>query len=218
MSDEQEENYNDDYTMDEIVHYSSYLGGNAAGFIVPKEHIDISSHGLGSGIYGVSRLYLSKYPATPNADEIEYVFKIDNPYVISNDEECERFIAASKNVMKRLQYMVDAKKRDKSLIITEENLREIAQGFAVDIQESFDIDKVAKALSQFWTDYHNRTDMVAMPINYILETEGFDGVMSYPDTTCHSWSRGDVKFIPYPRSGHEMPVTFVRVDKHVIKI
>jgi len=205
---------NIDYTMNEIIHNSPFPGGNASEYISPKGRIDITSHGMGSGIYGLSREYLLYNPA--NSNHLNYVFTIENPYVITTDDNCGKYISASKHVMRIFQYYVDSGQYE----ISKYEFRKISKEF-IDIidDKGFDIIRVAKSLETFWIDYNTRTDFIEMPINYILKGEGMDGVMSLYTVYCHSWSKGDVKFIPYPTYtiGDKIPVAIILSRKGIDK-
>jgi hypothetical protein len=217
MSDD--ENDTGEYVMDKIIHTSPYLHGNASEYIVPRGQIDITSHGMGSGIYGLSQVYLSKNPGR-RSDLDSYTFTIDNPYMILSEDECEAYVAASKYTMSALDKLSKEQKTNPDLVITEDNFREIAMKFIQLIgNNNFDPDRVTHSLQKFWDDYHTRQDIVEMPINYILKGEEMDGVMSRPNVSCHSWSKGDVKFIPYPtyKTGDTLPVGFLLARKGIEK-
>jgi hypothetical protein len=209
-----EEQYDDEeYTMDKHVHYSPFRGGNASEYIVPGGKIDITSHGMGSGIYGLSQQYIDNHPPQTTYGSVMYTFKIDLPYVISNDDECDRYVNSSKEIMRQLDSLT------KRWGGQEENIREIASIFVTKMHNpldeekdyDFNVEEVTKSLLRFWKDYHEREDFVEMPINYILKDIGNDGVMSVYGVSCHSWHKGDVKFMPYPtyEIGDSLPVAYI---------
>ena len=262
-----------------IYHHSPFIGGNSSEYIVINKNtkIDITSHGMGSGIYGLSHEYINKNPVNQpyETKSKEYTFKIDKPYRISTEKQCERSTSASKQVMRDLQevqyktlfgnsmpdsgtvdnlstvpcFLDEISKKfliimngdnsyeeEKTLIIfpqasssstgvysdsnpklsnnkifhVSDNLTETKK--KVDIEKNtryseenqeeykFNQKNVISALTKFIKDYNEKTtgEQLEMPINYILKEEGFDGVMSAPYLSCHSWSKGDVKFIDYP--------------------
>ena len=225
-----DENEGDDYTMDQFIHYSPFPGGNASEYIIPKGKIDITSHGMGSGIYGLSQQYINKNPPFTTEHSEPYEFKIQLPYVINDEDECQRYVSASKTIMRYLQKFRDKENKNQELY-TEEKINsifsDIAQQFIDIIHDPSDLEhkwdfehkNVSKALSEFWYDYNNRTDMVEMPINYILKKEGNDGVISKVGVSCHSWHKGDVKFIPYPtyKDGDAMPVAIILLRSGISK-
>ena len=43
-----------------------------------------------------------------------------------------------------------------------------------------------------------------MPINYILEAHGYNGVYAVEGTNCDRWSKGSVKFVPYHKTGAKL--------------
>jgi hypothetical protein len=192
-----------------IIHHSPFPGGNASEYIVPGKSIIVTSHGMGSGIYGLSPQYLEKYPPENLEVNLGYVFTIDNAFIIQTEEECQTYIDGSMTLMRDLEALRQKSLSDPSIIITEKDMIPIALKF-VELFPNFDLGMVTNALFQFWNDYHTRKDFVAMPINYVLNSFGFDGVSSNTDISCHAWSKGDVKFLSYPtlEIGEEVPVVF----------
>lgn len=43
-----------------IYHYSKYDGCHTSEYIIPNGNINITNHGIGSGIYGITRIDKSK--------------------------------------------------------------------------------------------------------------------------------------------------------------
>jgi hypothetical protein len=181
----------------DINHFSEYTSGNASEFIKPGGNIDITSHGLGSGIYGVSNLCIEKYP--PSSYKFSGVFRIENPYKLTTTENCDDYIEISKTMMRSL----DRVRIDQELHETRDqdlDFNPLASRIA-ELIDDYDLPKlkyIDEALSSFWHDYKNRVDIVEMPINYVLKRNGYDGVCSTPGTYCDRWCKGYVKFIPYP--------------------
>lgn len=188
----------EEYHADLHHHFSPYFGGNASEFIVPKlGKIDITSHGMGSGIYGLSNSYISRN--TPDMEEgsSRYTFKLELPYVIVNQEECDRYSSTSMKLSRNMEKLRKKMIEEPNSIFTIDNMIPIAKEFIKDIQQEFDLDTTATALLDFFNDYYNRNDFVEMPINYILKADGNDGVLSEVRTSCHSWGKGDVKFLEH---------------------
>jgi hypothetical protein len=216
----------EEYIMNKIIHHSPFPGGNASEYIIPGGKINITSHGMGSGIYGLSQFYLSNNP--PNTDERseQYSFSMDLQYVIMTQEECDRYVSASTTIMELFDNM------KQNMLPPDVEIMNISKTFVKlmhdpkDIKHEwdFDVNDVYNSLTKFWIDYKTRQDIIEMPINYILKNEGFDGVMTKPGVTCHAWNKGDVKFIPYPtyREGDSLPVCIIigrdGVNKKIIDL
>lgn len=206
----------EEYTMDKFIHHSVYRGGNASEYIQPRGKIDITSHGLGSGIYCLSKIFTEKQPS--NKKVYTYEITIENPYTLNSIEQGDNYIKASTNLMTGLEsyrnklYIVPDENVDLAdidLVAQNELFDKLARQFYHDISNTnFSITNIQKSIKDFWHDYIHRTDFVAMPINYIMWTEGIDGVTSLPDNHCHSWSKGNVYYVPYPtyKSGDSLIV------------
>lgn len=212
-SNEESEEYTENGTSNLHHHFSPYFGGNASEFIVPKTgRIDITSHQMGSGIYGLSEEFLDKFPANRDENAEEYVFKWQTPYLIRDQEECNRYVRASIMLSDNLETLRNEVNNDPQMIVTEEVFIPIAHEFIKNIQQPFDRNEVTESITKFWKDYWNRKDFVEMPINYILRSQEMDGVFSDPKTECHRWSRGNVLFLPnYPimAAGDVQPVNYI---------
>lgn len=207
--------------MHRIYHYSTFLGGNASEYIVPNGNIDITSHGMGSGIYGLSYEYTRLNPASNTFLSNEYIFTIYNPFVLKTDTECEMYMEGSKTLMRIIEENVredidiDIEKVISKIDLfmgdrtTSEYKEESDKNPHID--KHFDLEMTKNAIKAFLTDYRERKNYVEMPINYILKAHGYDGVVSKPMTICHTWGRGNVKFIDYPTEKVEdkYPVGFI---------
>lgn len=201
-------------------HYSPFIGGNASEYIVAKGKINITSHGMGSGIYCLSDSYIKDNPSKGYSSKPN-VFTIYNPFIISNIDDGDLYINASKTLMEDLETINSLSKP-----ITQNDIINISKTFIDNIigdkylpnkrkrinnpscdkhynvydvyKTIFKLHIVKDSLFKFLTDYNLRDDYIEMPINYILKALGFDGVCSTPGLPTHSWSKGNVKFIPYP--------------------
>lgn len=190
-----------------IHHYSPHFGGNASEYIVPRVGpIDITSHSMGSGIYGVSDLYQKQNKPNQENSSEEYTFKIKRPFVIFNQRECDEYVEASRFIVENLEkFRVSNSFHNPYSIVVRIAIK------VVKLLRFDDIDIVITAIQDFINDYLNRNDMVEMPINYILKAHNYDGVYSLFGKSCDSWSKGNVKFIKYPtyEVGDEMPVAYI---------
>ena len=181
-----------DFTNMIVYHYSDYKGGNAAEYIVPdinkKTNIDITSHGIGSGIYGLSRL-----EQTNNV----YAFTLESPLLLETIEECDKYIEASKYLQRTIskQYSVIGPQR-------------IALEF-IKFYPELKYEYVLNCIKQFMSDFKNRTDMVMMPINYIMMGLGYDGVYSKVPSF-DTFSKGNIVYTGYPTKKEKYPVSFYK--------
>lgn len=196
----------------EIQHFSCYLGGNASEFIQPKGIINITSHGLGSGIYGVTSGYLANNRAiSTNPATEQYTFVIQNPYVLDSNQKCDVYIKSSKFLLNELDFKLRIAPEKKI------NITDIAVKFIDQFDISRDLtDTVVFALEKFQYDYNHMSDYVAMPIVYILKELGYDGIVGI-NSVCDSWNKGNIKFINYPTmsKGDTTQVKFIFVRKGV---
>ena len=214
MSDDE----HDEYNVNEIIHCSKYPGGYATDYIIPRGIINYPlKKGIATGIYGLSKIYLDNKGGNP-----EYAYgcelislKMELPYLINTSEECQKFLQANRYLENSFQNFVNNRKYD-NVVLEDNDFLVLAKEFIKIIGEDFSPTNIKSALIDFWYDYNNRQDYVEMPINYILKKEGNDGIMSHPTVEdCHSWIRGDVKFIPYPSRENisEIPIRYLITNK-----
>ena len=180
-----------------IFHSSNYEGGNASEYIIPGGNIFITNHGIGTGIYGITKKTNSKN---------EYTFNLENPYILNNNEECDNYMRASLYINEMMNN-------------NEIQIRNISAEF-IKILPEFEEDYIVKKLKEFKSDYKNRKDMVMMPINYILMGCNFDGIYSR-DTVLDSYSKGNLKFTNYPSKKNKLPIRYFKrrnnINEYIIK-
>tara|TARA_B100001121_G_C18697415_1_gene625634 strand:+ start:3949 stop:4827 length:879 start_codon:yes stop_codon:yes gene_type:complete len=179
-------NYVDHYSTN-IFNASKYENGHASEYIIPNGKINITSHGIGSGIYGITRLDKSKK---------QYMFCLENPYILNNNDVCDNYIKASTELNEKLN------NHDNT------SLKVIVKDFC-NIMTEFNEDYVYKKLKEFKGDYKNRKDMVMMPINYILMGLNYDGIYSR-ETVLDSYSKGNIKFTNYPSKKNKLPIQYFK--------
>lgn len=181
-----------------IYHRSTYEGGNASEYIVPGGDVFITNHGIGSGIYGLTKKSNTKD---------EYTFTLENPFILSNNNYCDDYIRASLYLNERMNNF------------TVNSIKYTASEF-VKIFPQFDEDFVFKKLKEFKADYKNRKDMVMMPINYILMGYNYDGIYSR-NTIMDNYNKGNIKFTNYPTKKNILPIKYFKkrngVNEYVIK-
>ena len=162
----------------QINHYSKFEQGNASEYIKPGKSIDITSHGMGSGIYGVSKKCVDKSP--PSFHTYHSVFDIEHPYYLTTTDSCDEYIEVSKTMMRALEEMRGNGDTDFSSIA--EKIVDM-----IECSELPRLENIEESLKEFWIDYNTRTGFVEMPINYVLKKNGFEGVCSTPGTFCDRW-------------------------------
>lgn len=189
-------NYIDDFSTI-IFNTSKYDNGHASEYIIPNGKINITNHGIGTGIYGTTKLDKSKK---------QYKFSLENPYILKNDIECNNYIKASTELNNKLNNK-------------DNNLKDIVKDFCITL-DGFNEDYVYKKLRQFKGEYKSRKDMVMMPINYILMGLNYDGVYS-KDTILDTFSKGNIKFTNYPSKKNILPIKYLKkrnsVNEYIIK-
>lgn len=178
-----------------IYHCSDYNGGNASEYIIPAGNIDITSHAIGSGIYGLTK-------QCKNA----YTFNLENPYILENNDQCDNYIRAS--------LFLNSNINDSSI-----SINYILNKFCYLLPE-FKESYVLKKLKEFKSDYKNRKDMVMMPINYIFMGYNYDGIYSR-NTIMDNLNKGNIKFTNYPTKKNKLDVIYFkkrnRINSFTIK-
>lgn len=177
--------------------------GYGSEYIFPKEgKIDITSHGLGSGIYGLSETKMMRPDSVDSIDGGALIdFTMETPFIVTN-ETSNRIINASMALNGALE-------KDKQLFIPDsliELKNELAESYTRHFMENMGclserltMDGVHNAIMKFMHDYYDRETYVMMPINYILLEHGYDGILGTPDSDIDSFSKGSVIFLPYEK-------------------
>ena len=182
-----------------IYHASRHRsGGYGSEYIYPKTgKISITNHGMGSGIYGLSKQKMfSEDSKIPIENSKIYMYTVNNP-IILDSETCTIYQEASKGLNEELEKI--RKNNIQNNIQNKKEIEKIVRKFvkAFNMIAKLDEKKVSKSVVKFMDDYYQRKHYVQMPINYILQNHGYDGVVAVPDTICDSWAKGSVKFLEY---------------------
>ncbi len=191
-----------------IVHLIGNDTVNAAAseYIEPGGKINITSHGLGSGIYGFSSPWYKKNKqelsrilgVTYFSEGKKLVVKINRPYILTSNEHCNKLIKWSIAINDTLQ------KFKKKFLSGKLSLKLMSSLCATQFNKFSERKLTAKkcriAFRKFLRDYSTRKDYVCMPINYILGELRYDGIYA-AGTSCDSMSKGNVKFMcPYEKA------------------
>jgi len=173
----------------------------ASEYIKPGGKINITSHGLGSGIYGFSvPWYENNKQSLPDyfSEGKKLVVKINRPYILTSDEHCNSLIRWSTAINDTLQKF---KKKFKTKRLSYKLISSLcATQFNKFSERKLTAKKCRTALKKFFKDYWSRKDYVCMPINYILDELRYDGIYA-TDTSCDSMSKGNINFMcPYEKA------------------
>lgn len=172
-----------------IHHYSDIEHGHASEYILPGGPILITSHYLGSGIYGLCK---------PVEGRKSYEFQFKNPFILSTNEEADKYSEFSRLLSKGVSDLVSG--------IYKYSLSEVYKKLEKSCYNpGFNGNKLFHSITEFIKDYeHSRISgkCVKMPINYVLENMGYDGIIT-KNTVYDSFSKGSIKFLP--RHNHHNP-------------
>jgi hypothetical protein len=199
--------------MKTIFHLIGNDTANAAAseYIKPGGKINITSHGLGSGIYGFSVPYYENKkeklpPYFSNGKKL--VVKINKPYVVTSDIHCGKLIKWSTAINDVLQKFKDKFLSGRISFKLISNI--CATQFNLFSKRKITAKKIRTAFRKFFKDYSTRRDYVCMPINYLLKEMRYDGIY-VGGTSCDSMSKGNVKFMcPYEKA-KTIPVNKIKV-------
>jgi len=189
----------------EHFHPASQLIPNAAEYVRPGGPIDITSHALGSGMYGVAE-------ATPqilNAAVTQGPFRrtvvqINDPLIVQNAVHGEELQSLNKRINQIAQGLQDARKYEKGDIDTAveaeaEDLQDLLQRvFGRAGMEVPERAKVKDALATFFQRYQTPdAKFVDQPATiFLAELCHLGGIYGDKDSGLNSYQKGSVKFIP----------------------
>lgn len=164
-----------------------------------------TSHGLGSGVYGVGKLNPEQIMEKAEKHSCYELIEISNPLRLANAKESDYFSEISKglqfiaNKTKELQnisknqglklsreaalhLLIKHAKVDIKLIKYAEHLKEFKALDQLSIRKENIRDLLVNCLMQFLNDSKRKDShpltLVSMPINYLIALLGFDGVVS----------------------------------------
>jgi hypothetical protein len=196
----------------------SYYGLSSAEYIKKKGFLNINkSHGLGSGIYGLTN---SDNESRDSSLYIIEPFILNDPVILDKDEDQSRFIELSVYLIKLCESYINHKKS---------TYNDLAKGIGKfsEIKKALcpKSRKIGVAITKFIEDYMQAKigDFLKQPINYLLE-DSYDGIYN----SCPAgniFSRGSVKFVDIlPRSQCGVMLAsqgicpFLEDDKDLVKI
>jgi hypothetical protein len=179
----------------------------------------MTSHGLGSGVYGFinpDNGTASNYSISGNK---AYKIELNNPLILGDNKEIIdgdikindiSVFQEFSSYLNRLCFYLFDKKKD----ITDENIKDYTRdeknnefielddvnGYKLTLNKFVSLEIVKKTITQFLSDYasletintkENNKNYVLMPINYIMEYYGFDGIINKEGDT---GNEGSVKY------------------------
>lgn len=181
----------------------------ASEYIKPMGQINITSHGLGSGIYGLS---IFKYKSITHnlpaylSDHKFVKVKIMNPFILSSNERCDKLINWSTQLNDTLE------KYKEKFLSGKLSLHLISSIYTTHFNKisskKITKKKFRNGLRKFFLDYVESKDFVGMPINYILKELKHDGIYA-EGTACDSMNKGNIKFMWYSNKNKKKILTNV---------
>jgi hypothetical protein len=197
------------YTM------SRNMNGHGAEYIKPKDgKINITSHGLGSGIYCLTKESMDKVLQSRTRQGIEndpiYEVTMNHPFHIRTTEEGALLVTFSTTINQLLQSKL---KDGKDLTIEWNKISDDVRiqlsmflSLALSqssVSDAMKLEAQKNIFKAFATEYRNRTNFVKMPITLFLEKLGFDGVYCHPSSGFDTFTKGSLAFVPYVTDSHE---------------
>lgn len=191
---------------------SEYITPHGDGPLGREHDIDITSHGLGSGIYGFANATQEqKLEAERNFRSTAYTIHMDNPLYLQDGDHGGRLTELSKG-MQRLAHAFrewngEGKSTDKlgewltgengeAYIALIDKLEKVVRKVGREIEAEEASELLKASLGAFFVDYYSAAPggVVAQPINYLLQGQlGYDGVYATDDTN-NKFNRGCVAY------------------------
>lgn len=198
----------------DIIHYHPPLEKPyGAEYVKPRGEIDITSHAIGSGIYGFHPD--SEKPFIPY-NVVASIVTIDNPLIIQDKGHGECFktfskelakltkdiyakikISGSKNVMSEIMETGEYKEKRNILFVKLKWLL-IRAG-----HRPPEISAIDQAIISFLKLYTEQSDYVEQVSTILFSNLGFGGIYGNPETGLSSMSTGNIKFIAHDDKGYK---------------
>lgn len=199
-----------------LVHFHP-RGSSVSGseYVVPqKGKINITSHGLGSGIYGLHGMTKAKVAAQEQQyKSVGVVIGMKNPLVLQNRKHAEEFTEMSKELQRlaedirktaggkeeNIEGAIKAALAEKNERVSRfmTNLRKVLAR----VEAPFPDERILiDALITFFEDYFKSKDYAAQPVNHLMTLLRFDGVLALEESGYSTFGRGSVAYIPSGKS------------------
>lgn len=185
-----------------------------AEYVKPGGEIDITSHAIGSGVYGFHPD--SEEPSIPYVIDKSYV-TIDNPLIIQNKGHGECFKTFSKelaqltkgiylqtlepmNTMKKVPEFLESNEFKKKREILFVKLKWLLSRAG---HRPPEISVIDQAIISFLKLYTEQSDYVEQVSTILFSNLGFGGIYGNPETGLSSMSTGNIKFIAHDDEGYK---------------
>jgi hypothetical protein len=189
---------------------SEYVKPHGTGAISRNNDIEITNHGLGSGIYGFAEATAKlKSDALRDHRSTAYTIHMNKPLYLQDSAHGTQLTALSKDLQK-MATRFRAKKDGESvrdwiakqpdLKILKTRLVNVIQRAGGEIVADDAPEHVKAALEAFFTEYDSGTAFVRQPINFLLGRFGYDGVYA-TDKVNNAFNRGNVAYTVPPGIG-----------------
>ncbi|HEX4462376.1 MAG TPA: polymorphic toxin-type HINT domain-containing protein [Polyangia bacterium] len=195
-----------------ITHYSPPgLPGRGSEYVQPGGPVIITSHGIGSGVYGVDGVSGADPQSTPHQ------ITMQNPYHLQDPAHSNSYTSTSTS----LQGLANTMQHDPGIAgnpnPTPEQIQNSMNQHPQQVQtvlnnmhNTFGDDPgydqannqaaLNSALGGFLGAYNGAQpgDSVPQPINFLIGNQGHDGVYATPSSGYNGWAKGSVAFNPPP--------------------
>lgn len=197
-----------------ITHYHPPLEKPyGAEYVKPRGEIDITSHAIGSGIYGFHPD--SKDPFI-SYNVVASIVTIDNPLIIQDKGHGECFKTFSKELAKLTKDIYDKNKINGSKNVMSE-IMEVGENkekrniLFVKLKWLLiraghrppEISVIDQAIISFLKLYTEQSDYVEQVSTILFSNLGFGGIYGSPETGLSSMSTGNIKFIAHDDKGYK---------------
>lgn len=189
----------------EHFHPASQANPNAAEYVKPGGPIDITSHALGSGMYGVAEATEDILEAAEEHGAFTRTpIQINDPLVVQNELHGQELQSLNKRINEIAQELENAQTRGQG------HIDAAVQGKAVMLQDLLNrvfgraglqvpqLDKVKEALATFFQRYqaHNAKFVDQPATIFLAELCHLGGIYGDESSGLNSYQKGSVKFLP----------------------
>jgi hypothetical protein len=190
---------------------SEYIKPHGSEEISRNNDIDITNHGLGSGIYGLAEATDKlKSDALKEHGSTAYTIHMNKPLYLQDSAHGVQLTELSKSLQRvATRFRQERKSGDQisDWITTQPEMNSlksklvnVVQRAGGDIVADEAPEHVKAALGAFFNEYDSGTAFVRQPINFLLGGFGYDGIYA-TDKTNNAYNRGNVAYTVPPGTG-----------------
>jgi hypothetical protein len=183
---------------------SEYIKPHGSEEISRNNDIDITNHGLGSGIYGFAEATEQlKSDALKDHGSTAYTIHMNKPLYLQDSAHGVQLTELSKSLQRvATRFRQERKSGDQisDWITTQPEMNSlksklvnVVQRAGGDIVADEAPEHVKAALKAFFTEYDSGKPFVRQPINFLLGRFGYDGIYA-TDSTNNAYNRGNVAY------------------------